>query len=961
MIGRTLSHYTIESRLGKGGMGEVYQARDGKLGRAVAIKVLPETSAASSENVRRFVTEARAASSLNHPNIVTVHDIDQEGSTHYIVMEKIDGEPLSGVLGEPMKVERFIDVALQITSAIAAAHEAGIVHRDLKPANVMITQSGVVKVVDFGLARLAPMEASGGEDPTIEWTGSHTRPGTVLGTVGYMAPEQVEGQRADARSDVFSLGVLFYELLSGKSAFRTSTPISTFAAILRDTPPPLQSLRADIPQDLQRILDRCLAKKPEERYPGASALHEDLLSLRRTVTQRASPPASRHNVRWIVVAAVVLALLAGAFIAARWRQESRVRWARDVAPAEVERLLEADDAVGAYVVARRAMEIAPDDAQVLQAWVNLTTPVTITSDPPGAHIAIRSYRAAQDDPWIALGETPISSVHVPFPLIRYRVSKEGYSTLETAPEFDLPEIEFRLHRPADTPEGMVAVQGGETSFGGTTATVPDFWIGVFEVTNADYKKFVDGGGYRRPELWKHPFARNGETLSWEAAMEMFVDQTGRPGPSGWELGSFAEGKGRHPVEGVSWFEAAAYAEFAGKSLPTVFHWKRAAANDGIFSDILLRSNFDGKGTVATGERDGLGHWGTYDMAGNVKEWCLNAVDEKRYTLGGSWLDASYFYSEPDARDPFVRDPGFGLRLMEASASISPDLLAHVRTARYEIPPPVDDATFKVFASLFDYDAAPLNQKTEEIDDSHDAWRRERVSFDAVYGGERVTAHLFIPKNARPPYQTIVYFPGSDATLMKSSRNLWLRMVEFYIRSGRVLVFPIYKGTYERQVPPPRGHNDFRELNAQRVKDIRRTLDYLETRNDIDQQRIGYYGLSLGASRGAFLLAVEPRFRMAVLFGTGFYPVHFSGERPGDLQPHNYLPRIDVPTLLINGRHDFTLPLELAQKPFYELIGSGEGRKKLVLFEGGHVPGQFNDAVKEMLSWTDQWMGPVQLQ
>ncbi|HVT45806.1 MAG TPA: protein kinase [Thermoanaerobaculia bacterium] len=955
MIGRRLSHYTIEARLGKGGMGEVYQARDSRLERVVAIKTLPET--VDDKSVRRFLQEARAASSLNHPNIVTVHAIEQEDSLHYIVMEKIDGAPLSSVVREPLSLERFLDISLQITSAMGAAHAAGIIHRDLKPANVMLTSSGVVKVVDFGLARLMRPEAStSSEDATVEWSGPLTRAGAVMGTIGYMAPEQVEGLMATSRSDVFALGIVFYEVLTGKAAFRTSTPVSTFAAILRDSPPPLSSVREDLPPVLEEIVDRCLAKDPADRFADAGEIHAALLELRRSLFERPAT-ISRRRLPLLVGTGVAAVLIVGILAALWWRHDSKIRWARNVAPAEIERLMDSDDPVAAFMLAKRARAIAPDDSQVHQAWTNLTKPVTIESEPPGAEVEIRSYRGDADSPWVSIGRTPLRSVDLPFPQVRYRISLDGYVTSETAPGFDGEARFFRLYRPVETPARMVPVGGGPSTFAGRTVTLPDFWIDQYEVTNGEFKKFVDGDGYGRRELWKHPFTREGETLSWDEAVSGFVDRTGQPGPAGWELGSFAKGQENHPVEGISWYEAVAYADFVGKTLPTVFHWKRAAVNDGIFSDVLALSNFEGHGVLPVGSLGGLGHWGTYDMAGNVREWCINAVDQRRYALGGSWLDPAYSYVERDAQDPLSRRAGYGMRLMSIAAPVPEALKEDVRPDTFEIPPPVDDNTFRLIAGAFAYDPLPLNERTEEIDDTHDGWRRERVSFDAAYGGERITAYVFIPKNAQPPYQTIVYFPGSDATLMKSSRHLWLRMVEFYIRSGRVLVFPIYKGTYERQVAPPQGQNAMRDLRIQHVKDIGRTVDYLQSRSDIDRQKIGYYGLSLGASVGALATTLDPRFRSSVLFGTGFYPAYFTPDRPPETQPHNFLPRIEVPTLLIGGRYDFTLPVESAQKPFFDMIGTS--KKKHVVFDGGHVPTEFNDVIREILAWTDEWMGPVQ--
>ena len=947
MIGTTLSHYTIEARLGKGGMGEVYQARDTRLGRDVAIKVLSAPEAGS-DSVRRFMTEARAASGLNHPNIVTVHDIDQEGAIHYIVMEKIEGQPLSAVTGVPLELARFLDIAVQMTSALGAAHAAGIVHRDIKPANVMLSSSGALKVVDFGLARLLRMQAeTSPEGSTSEWENSLTRPGTTLGTIGYMSPEQAQGRPVDARSDVFSVGVVFYELLSGKLAFRRDTPIGTVAAIISESLPPLRTIRRDVPRALEALVDRCLAKDAEDRYADAGEIHRALVAIRGGMSR----PERSARTRWLFVACITAVVALAAVGAYLWRKQTQLRWARTVAVSEIDRLLESEDPIRAYLLARRALEIAPDDSQVQQAWASLTMPVTLESKPAGAEVSIGSYKNPRD--WVMLGRTPLS-VRVPYPLLRYRVAHDGYVTTETAPEFDSPRSSFTLHRSGEIPAGMVFVRGGPAQFIGSTAEVPDFWIDVHEVTNADYRKFVDAGGYSRPEFWKHPFERDDRPLGRETAMRELVDQTGRPGPAGWELGAPPEGKQKHPVEGISWYEAAAYAEFVGKRLPTAFHWKRAAANEGVASDVVTASNFGGKQTVPVGSLGAIGHWGTFDMAGNVKEWCWNEVEGNRYTLGGSWLDTSYFYAQEDAQPPMARRAGYGVRLVRDVSPLAPELTREIRAPDYEVPRPVDDTAFAAFARLFDYDPAPLNATVDQVDDSHDLWTKEKVSFDAAYGGERIPAYVFLPKNAKPPYQAIVYFPGSDATMMKSSRHLWMRGVDFYIRSGRAVIFPVYKGTYERGVPPARGHNDRRELLVQRSKDVRRAVDYLASRKDIDRERIAFYGLSLGGSVGSFALPFEPRFRTAVMFGTGLYRL----QRPPELQRESYLPRINLPVLLIAGRYDFGLPVETAQKPYFELLGTPLERKKHVVFEGGHVPTQFNEAVREMLSWTDRWMGPV---
>ena len=944
MIGRTLTHYQIEERLGAGGMGEVWLARDTRLGRTVAIKILPSEGSASGESVRRFMTEARAASSLNHPNIVTIHEIDEHDHTRFIVMEHVDGVALSSMLGPPMAVDPFLDLALQTSAAVAAAHDAGIVHRDIKPANVMVTRSGRVKVVDFGLARLTSTEASPSADaPTRQMSSPHTTPGAIVGTLGYMSPEQVQGHGVDARSDVFSLGVLFYELLSGRRAFAGATVIAAAASILRDDPPPLD--RDDVPFRLRAAIGRSLAKDAADRFADAGELHAELAAIR---DARAEKPRRLHWGAALVLVAIVAGL--GLFW---WRRESRQRWVRDTAVPQITKLIETQDFDAAYRLASRALTIAPDDPQVRQHWINIAGPAQIRSEPPGAEVFMKGY-AAVDREWIPLGRTPLSAAPIIIGAMRVRVVHDGYVPVEVCPTSDRT-TSVVLHRPAETPKGMVFVPGGDADFRNVNVTLPAFWIDRNEITNREYREFIAAGGYRRRELWKHAIVKDGRTLAWDQAMAELVDATGRPGPLTWQLGAYAEGMDDHPVEGISWYEAAAYAEYAGKMLPTVFHWSHAAGPPSVFTGLVAMSNFSGKGTVPAGSLQGLGPYGTYDLAGNVAEWCVNPVAEKRYALGGSWLDPSYTFVEGDALAPIVRRPGTGLRLIKPTTETRADLAREIVPRPQPVIEIVDDAMFRIHARVFEYDDVPVDARVEAVDDSHAAWRKETVSFAAAYGNERVTAYVFLPRNATPPFQTLVYFPGSDAVFIRSSRALWLPWVEFFIRSGRAVVYPVYKGTYERGVPGPRGPNDHRDLRVQRVKDVRRTVDYAVTRKDLDSQRLAFYGLSLGASHAPFVLAVEPRFKTGILLAGGLSTTPMLPE----VETRNYLPRVKVPILMVNGRDDFTRPLAQSQQPFFERLGTPAANKRHVVVSGGHLPSDYAASVREMLAWTDRWLGPVE--
>ncbi|MDF2776457.1 MAG: pknA 4, partial [Geminicoccaceae bacterium] len=265
--GTRLGAYELVGLLGTGGMGEVHRARDTRLGRDVALKVLPEEVASSPERLARFEREARIVASLNHPNIVTLHSIEEADGIRFLTMELVEGRSLADLLTPAgLPLAQVLDLMIPLADALSAAHEKGVVHRDLKPANVMMTHEGRVKVLDFGVAKLI----SAGDRPRSEDTSSPlSMAGEILGTVAYMAPEQVFGEAVDARSDIFSLGVLVFELLTGQRPFNGTSFWEVAAAITRDTPPALTSIRADVPDDLARIVGRCLEKQPDSRFQTA--------------------------------------------------------------------------------------------------------------------------------------------------------------------------------------------------------------------------------------------------------------------------------------------------------------------------------------------------------------------------------------------------------------------------------------------------------------------------------------------------------------------------------------------------------------------------------------------------------------------------------------------------------------------------------------------------------------------
>jgi len=384
VVGTQLGPYEVLGRLGAGGMGEVYRARDPRLGRDVAIKVLPQVYSQDPERLRRFEQEARAAGMLNHPNIVSIFDVGRHDGSLFVVAELLEGETLRAKMREgALPARKAVDYGLQIARGLAAAHEHGIVHRDLKPENIFVTRDGRVKILDFGLAKLKETPAPQGSQSELPTIPPDTVPGMVLGTVGYMSPEQVRGMAVDHRSDLFSLGAIVYEMAAGRRAFLADTSADLMTAILREDPPPLSQAGKNLPPALERIVDHCLEKNREERFQSARDVAFDLESLSGLSATGAALPAisgQRRRPAWgLAMVAVVVALGLGFFLG---RQAASVPQA---APARVHRLTE-------FVGLEETPAISPDGRSVAftadqsgsrQIWVRLVgggPPLQITRD-----------------------------------------------------------------------------------------------------------------------------------------------------------------------------------------------------------------------------------------------------------------------------------------------------------------------------------------------------------------------------------------------------------------------------------------------------------------------------------------------------------------------------------------------------------------------------------------------------
>jgi cephalosporin-C deacetylase-like acetyl esterase len=393
-------------------------------------------------------------------------------------------------------------------------------------------------------------------------------------------------------------------------------------------------------------------------------------------------------------------------------------------------------------------------------------------------------------------------------------------------------------------------------------------------------------------------------------------------------------------------------------LPTAYHWHKAA-DVGMTAQLAAMSQFATSGPAPVGSPLRMGTHGTYDMAGNVKEWTWNRDDRGRmYLQGGGWNEPSYAFLGYDVRFPFARQATYGFRCAKyrAQGPGPPFGVIQPRFPDYRTETPVGDKVFAAYERLYRYDPTPLSPRVESIDDRLEHWRTESVSFSAAYRDERVPAVLFLPKNARPPYHTIVYFPGIGAFFQRPPfsvdeiENAWFL---FLVRTGRAVLFPVYKGSYERYIGPISRGDVWRDVVIHAAKDLQRAVDYLETRSDIDAGKLAFFGMSSGAGVGPVMTAIEPRFAASILLGAGLRG------GPPEVDPFNFLPRVKVPTLMINGRHDTFAPYETAQVPMFRWLGTPPADKRHRVFpSGGHIPNERQEYVKDILDWLDRYLGTV---
>jgi len=677
-------------------------------------------------------------------------------------------------------------------------------------------------------------------------------------------------------------------------------------------------------------------------------------------------------------AAIALLLVVGA---AGWWLIEKNRRAVFIAGAlpKLEELSRTTKYIAAYGLAREVEQAGGANALTPAVREGYSREVSVQSTPVGAEIAIKPY--AVDGEWITLGRAPLDKIRVPRGPLQWQVTLEGHRPASIVRFAGVgQQFNFQLLANSAPDADMVGVSGGQADPWALTNLVrmpavklSPFLIDRTEVSNREFARFVQSGGYREPTFWKHPFLDAGRPIAFDAAMQRFRDATGRPGPATWKLGSYPDGEEDYPVRGISWYEAAAYASFAGKQLPSIhqWYWASDAGDMQYFPGVVLpQSNFESRLREASkvGESKVIGAFGSINMAGNVREWVANRTDTGKYlAVGGSWTEPSYSYLQPIVRSAFDRSPDTGVRCIK---ELSVSATAEAALAVLKIVPPLDlatvkpasDAEYAVATRFFERRTVALDAKIESTDQTSPHWIRHRVSFAAGYGDERMSVLLYLPRNAKPPYQTLIQMPGLgnfyQRTWKTDSDYFGWSIAEIMIRGGRAMAIPIWKGTYERFdgfQPNTASNSEYRGRLVQWVSELHQTVDYLQSRADIDGQRIGFHGISFGATWTPLFLALEPRLTTGVLLLGGIVRV----ERTPDISPISYAPRVQVPVLMLNGRDDPIFPYDTSQAVLFKLFGTPSGQKLHRTFAGGHSWFDwYDDMVREQYDWLDKVFGPV---
>ena len=624
----------------------------------------------------------------------------------------------------------------------------------------------------------------------------------------------------------------------------------------------------------------------------------------------------------------------------------------------------------AYYAGKKILENDPNNKVVIDGIKTITTAVDVITVTP--NIDVYLLLSQEDDKWEFIGKTPLNKKSLPNGNLKLKfVDANKHDFIVNVGTFNLELDENNFELPTTMPDTttMALVIGTNASVrlpgldSRPRVMFSPFLIDKTEVTNIEYKKFVDAGGYKNPGLWSIPTLLNGKPFNIDLAQKLFVDQTGFSGPASWINGTYPDGKANFPVSGISWYEADAYAKFVKKKLPTVYQWAHAATPLKS-SSMCPSSNFSKSETKEVPYSKIKSGFGLSDVAGNVREWCSNATKDdltERAILGGGYEDDSYTFNNYFGQDAFNRSKSNGVRLVKDLTNNNLQQYAEIikmPTRDFLKIPKISKEVFEIYKRQFDYEPTPLNIKILKTDNSDPDFTYELIEYNAAYNNEIMSGVLFKPKNFNGKVPTIINYPTALSIYASDINELTLgQFQKTLLKLGHAIFCPIYKGTYNRRDELksyyPAKTDFYKEHVIMWGKDMKRSIDVIESRTDLDLSNLMYFGFSWGGEMSNIMIPIEPRIKRAVLIVAGYA---FDESKP-EVEAAVYTPFIKVPVLMLNGKYDYIFPSETSQKPMYELLGTNKNDKYWYLHESSHtVP--LDEFTKKVKIFLDKYSKPA---
>jgi dienelactone hydrolase len=670
-------------------------------------------------------------------------------------------------------------------------------------------------------------------------------------------------------------------------------------------------------------------------------------------TDAGSKATKKPRKSWTLYLNIFVTLLLGALFVYYFQKGSTAETLLDEKLPEIVAAFDNDQFEIVFRETKKLLDEGNTNPVVQSYYDKVTEPVSITTVPEGVAVSFKYVRDSLDN-WVDLGKSPLNAIRVPNSYLEYRFNYQGMEQTEVVHTYYLKNglNHFILPTSDSIPEDHVLFLGGAKplSYPGIdhlpAVNIAPYSISKFEVTNQEYKAFVDAGGYENPEYWNFPYEMNGDVLTFENTVPKFVDRYGKVGPANWSYGNYPDGQGSFPVTGICWFEAMAFAKFSGLSLPNLYQWANAATLSSATS-FVPSSNFSKNQLVAIGSLDSQNRNDLYDIAGNAREWIINSIDEtnsKKGILGGGFNDDAYYFNDYYGQSALDRSISNGMRLaknLESTATYDTDPTAVVSIAKRDFlnEEKVSDDVFQIFKEQFDYPKKPLNASTSLSESTSGSFRAERFEVSSPYEQDGVLpGYIFYDSEHPKPLKPIIYFPGSNAihlTNIDFAIKRYLKRFDYLMSEGYAVVLPIYLSTYEREdelkSDYPNDSDSYKEHVIKWGKDYRRAIDYIVSREDLDASNLTYFGVSWGGAMANTLLAIDDRVKSATLYVAGLC---FQRSKK-EVESYHYTSRITMPVLMLNGEFDQFFPLETSQIPMFKLLATPDEDKEHYVSETGH--------------------------